>query len=87
MQVEHTVTEEVTGIAIVSTQIQIALGASLEDLWLVESKISVRGFALQCIVTTEDPSINFQPDTGRIEVYRSPAGQTWVFWYRNFSPL
>ncbi|KAI8911879.1 carbamoyl-phosphate synthase L chain, ATP binding domain-containing protein [Gorgonomyces haynaldii] len=74
VQVEHTVTEEITGIDIVSAQIQIALGKSLESLGLVQDKISVRGFAIQCRVTTEDPSKNFQPDTGRIELYRSPAG-------------
>ena len=74
IQVEHTVTEEITGIDIVSAQIQIALGASLVDLGLIQSKITARGFAIQCRVTTEDPSLNFQPDTGRIVVYRSPAG-------------
>lgn len=74
IQVEHTVTEELTGIDIVSAQIQIALGASLSDLGLSQSAIQTRGFAIQCRVTTEDPYKNFQPDTGRIEVYRSASG-------------
>ena len=74
IQVEHTVTEEITGVDLVSAQIQIALGASLEFLGLTQENISCRGFAIQCRVTTEDASRNFQPDTGRIEVYRSPAG-------------
>ena len=74
IQVEHTVTEEITGIDIVSAQFQIALGASLADLGLSQSSIVTRGVAIQCRVTTEDPSQGFRPDTGRIEVYRSPAG-------------
>jgi pyruvate carboxylase len=74
IQVEHTVTEEVTGIDIVSAQIQIAMGASLKDLGLIQENISIRGYTIQCRVTTEDPYKNFQPDTGRIEVYRSCAG-------------
>jgi pyruvate carboxylase len=74
IQVEHTVTEEITGVDIVSAQIQIALGASLSDLGLTQEKIALRGCTIQCRVTTEDPYRNFQPDTGRIEVYRSCAG-------------
>eukprot|EP00842_Homolaphlyctis_polyrhiza_P001701 jgi/Hompol1/2531/HPOL_006037-RA len=74
IQVEHTVTEEITGIDIVSAQIQIALGASLVDLNLTQDQIKIRGYAMQARVTTEDPSRGFQPDTGRIEVYRSPGG-------------
>lgn len=74
IQVEHTVTEEITGIDIVAAQIQIALGATLQSLGLTQDQINCRGYAIQCRVTTEDPSKNFQPDTGRIEVYRSPAG-------------
>ena len=74
IQVEHTVTEEITGIDIVSSQLQIALGATLEELGLTQDKIQTRGFAIQCRVTTEDSTQGFQPDTGRIEVYRSAAG-------------
>jgi pyruvate carboxylase len=74
IQVEHTITEEITGIDIVAAQIQIAAGASLEQLGLTQDRISVRGFAIQCRITTEDPSKGFQPDTGRIEVYRSAGG-------------
>ncbi|KAG9622166.1 pyruvate carboxylase, partial [Aureobasidium melanogenum] len=74
IQVEHTITEEITGIDIVAAQIQIAAGASLEQLGLTQDRISVRGYAFQCRITTEDPSKGFQPDTGRIEVYRSAGG-------------
>lgn len=74
IQVEHTITEEITGIDIVAAQIQIAAGASLDQLGLLQDRITTRGFAIQCRITTEDPSKNFQPDTGRIEVYRSSGG-------------
>ncbi|CAI4061868.1 hypothetical protein SKDZ_07G1950 [Saccharomyces kudriavzevii ZP591] len=74
IQVEHTITEEITGIDIVAAQIQIAAGASLPQLGLFQDKITTRGFAIQCRITTEDPAKNFQPDTGRIEVYRSAGG-------------
>ncbi|KAL1871885.1 pyruvate carboxylase [Diaporthe australafricana] len=74
IQVEHTITEEITGIDIVAAQIQIAAGATLAQLGLTQDRISTRGFAIQCRITTEDPSKNFQPDTGRIEVYRSAGG-------------
>ncbi|CDH10124.1 Pyruvate carboxylase 2 [Zygosaccharomyces bailii ISA1307] len=74
IQVEHTITEEITGIDIVAAQIQIAAGASLEQLGLLQDRITTRGFAIQCRITTEDPSKNFQPDTGRIDVYRSSGG-------------
>ena len=74
IQVEHTITEEITGVDIVAAQIQIAAGASLEQLGLLQEKITTRGFAIQCRITTEDPSKNFQPDTGKIEVYRSAGG-------------
>ncbi|HET6585441.1 MAG TPA: pyruvate carboxylase, partial [Nannocystaceae bacterium] len=74
IQVEHTVTEEVTGIDIVQAQILIASGMTLRELGLVQERIEVRGFAIQCRVTTEDPLRNFQPDSGRIEVFRSGEG-------------
>lgn len=74
IQVEHTITEEITGIDIVAAQIQIAAGASLTDLGLLQDRITTRGYAIQCRITTEDPSKNFQPDTGRIEVYSSAGG-------------
>lgn len=74
IQVEHTITEEITGIDIVAAQIQIAAGASLAQLGLTQDRISTRGFAIQCRITTEDPSKQFAPDTGRIEVYRSAGG-------------
>ncbi|KAI4251612.1 MAG: hypothetical protein L6R42_008318, partial [Xanthoria sp. 1 TBL-2021] len=74
IQVEHTITEEITGIDIVAAQIQIAAGASLEQLGLTQDRISTRGFAIQCRITTEDPAQGFSPDTGKIEVYRSAGG-------------
>jgi pyruvate carboxylase len=66
--------EEITGINIVAAQIQIAAGATLPQLGLTQEAISRRGFAIQCRITTEDVSLNFQPDTGKIEVYRSAGG-------------
>ncbi|KLO19030.1 pyruvate carboxylase [Schizopora paradoxa] len=74
IQVEHTITEEITGIDIVAAQIQIAAGTTLAQLGLVQEAITKRGFAIQCRVTTEDPARSFQPDTGKIEVYRSAGG-------------
>lgn len=74
IQVEHTITEEITGIDIVAAQIQIAAGATLEQLGLTQDRISTRGFAFQCRITTEDPANGFSPDTGKIEVYRSAGG-------------
>ncbi|PWN29439.1 pyruvate carboxylase [Jaminaea rosea] len=74
LQVEHTITEEITGIDIVGAQIQIAAGATLDDLGISQSTVQKRGSAIQCRITTEDPAMNFQPDTGRIEVYRSAGG-------------
>lgn len=74
IQVEHTITEEITGIDIVAAQIQIAAGATLATLGLTQERITTRGFAIQCRITTEDPTKNFQPDTGKIEVYRSSGG-------------
>ncbi|MEZ4337871.1 MAG: pyruvate carboxylase [Sandaracinaceae bacterium] len=74
IQVEHTVTEEVTGVDLVQSQIRIAGGATFADLGLSQEGVSTRGVAIQCRVTTEDPTKGFQPDTGRIEVFRSGAG-------------
>ncbi|KAI5731466.1 hypothetical protein M8J77_010414 [Diaphorina citri] len=74
LQVEHTVTEEITGVDLVQSQIRVAEGMTLPELGLTQEKISPQGFAIQCRVTTEDPAKNFQPDTGRIEVFRSGEG-------------
>ncbi|MEM6471891.1 MAG: pyruvate carboxylase, partial [Planctomycetota bacterium] len=77
IQVEHTVTEEVTGIDIVRTQILIAQGNKLtSDAVAVpaQEEIHTTGFAMQCRVTTEDPENQFRPDYGRITHYRSAAG-------------
>ncbi|CAG8443231.1 9377_t:CDS:10, partial [Scutellospora calospora] len=74
IQVEHTITEEITGIDIVAAQIQIAGGALLTHQSLIQNRVQIRGHAIQCRVTTEDPAQNFTPDTGKIEVYRSAGG-------------
>ena len=76
VQVEHTVTEEVTGIDIVQAQILIAEGKSLAEATGKASQYDIRlnGHALQCRVTTEDPQNNFIPDYGRITAYRSATG-------------
>jgi pyruvate carboxylase len=76
VQVEHTVTEEVTGIDIVRAQILIAEGKSLLDATGVASQYDVKldGHAIQCRVTTEDPLNNFIPDYGRITAYRGATG-------------
>ncbi|QGU02746.1 2-oxoglutarate carboxylase small subunit [Corynebacterium kalinowskii] len=74
IQVEHTVTEEVTQVDLVKSQMQLAAGASLPDLGLVQDKIKTHGAALQCRITTEDPANGFRPDTGTITAYRSPGG-------------
>lgn len=76
VQVEHTITEEVTGIDIVRAQILIAEGKSLTAATGVASQYDVKldGHAVQCRVTTEDPTNNFIPDYGRITTYRSATG-------------
>ncbi len=77
VQVEHTVTEVVTGIDIVRSQILIAQGHKLHEAPLAlprQEDVQVRGFAIQCRVTTEDPENDFAPDYGRLQTYRSPAG-------------
>ena len=74
IQVEHTVTEEITDVDLVQSQIRIAAGATLADLGLSQETVTVRGAALQCRITTEDPANGFRPDTGKITTYRSPGG-------------
>ncbi len=76
VQVEHTVTEEVTGIDIVRAQIMIAEGATIEQATGKASQddITLNGHALQCRITTEDPQNNFIPDYGRITAYRGATG-------------
>ena len=77
IQVEHTVTEEVTGVDIVKSQIRVSeghqMGAAGSGLPTQES-VKLEGHALQCRVTTEDPENGFTPDYGRLVAYRSPAG-------------
>jgi pyruvate carboxylase len=77
IQVEHTVTEEVTGIDIVRAQIRIAEGARIGDRdsgVRTQKNLRLEGHALQCRVTTEDPENNFIPDYGRIRAYRGATG-------------
>jgi pyruvate carboxylase len=74
IQVEHTVTEETTDVDLVRSQMLIAGGATLADLGLAQERLRQRGVALQCRITTEDPSADFRPDTGRISAYRAPGG-------------
>ena len=74
IQVEHTVSEEITDVDLVQSQMRIASGETLADLGLTQDQIKMHGFAVQCRITTEDPSQNFRPDTGKITTYRSPGG-------------
>lgn len=77
VQVEHTITEMVTGVDIVQTQILIAAGLSLDSSEISipnQDAITLHGYAIQSRVTTEDPSNNFMPDTGKIMAYRSGGG-------------
>ena len=77
VQVEHTITEMITGVDIVKTQILVADGESLfdEEINMPEQKdIVTLGYAIQCRITTEDPTNDFMPDTGRISAYRSSGG-------------
>ena len=74
IQVEHTVTEEITDVDLVSSQLRIAAGETLADLGLSQDNLAIRGAAMQCRITTEDPANGFRPDTGRITAYRSPGG-------------
>ena len=77
IQVEHTVTEEVTGIDLVRAQILVSMGHKLGDpaVGLPQQKdVVTNGFAIQCRVTTEDPTNHFRPDYGRITHYRSAGG-------------
>ena len=77
IQVEHTVTEMVTGVDLVRCQIQVAQGCSLHGPEMnlpPQADVPLNGYALQCRITTEDPAAGFVPDYGRISTYRSPAG-------------
>ncbi len=77
IQVEHTVTEEISNVDLVRSQILIASGRALHDSDIAipsQEKIPREGFAVQCRITTEDPENGFAPDIGRILTYRSPAG-------------
>jgi pyruvate carboxylase len=77
IQVEHTVTEMVTGIDLVRSQIQVAQGLQLHEPEMNlprQDAVPLYGYALQCRITTEDPANHFVPDYGKISTYRSPAG-------------
>ncbi|MEF3121463.1 pyruvate carboxylase [Kocuria flava] len=74
IQVEHTVTEEVTDVDLVQSQLRIAAGETLADLGIAQDRLAVRGTAVQCRITTEDPANGFRPDVGKISAYRSAGG-------------
>jgi len=77
IQVEHTITEQITGIDIVRSQIQIARGCLLGDPEIrikTQDDVECRGYSIQCRITTEDPANGFQPDYGTLIAYRSAAG-------------
>ncbi len=74
IQVEHTVTEEITDVDLVASQMRIADGETLQELGLSQDTLVVHGAAMQCRITTEDPANGFRPDTGRITGYRTPGG-------------
>lgn len=77
IQVEHTITEEITGIDIVRSQILIAMGYKLSDSGIYihnQDEVPLKGYAIQCRVTTEDPANGFKPDFGTIIAYRNAAG-------------
>ena len=77
IQVEHTITEEITGIDIVRTQILIAMGYQLSDNGIYinhQDEVPLNGYAIQCRITTEDPANGFKPDFGTIIAYRNAAG-------------
>ena len=77
IQVEHTVTEMVTGIDLVRCQIQVAQGCKLHSPEMnlpAQDQVPLYGYALQCRITTEDPANHFVPDYGKLSTYRSPAG-------------
>ncbi len=74
IQVEHTVTEEITGVDLVQSQLRIAGGESLADLGLTQDRVTTRGTAIQCRITTEDPANGFRPDLGRLSAVRDVGG-------------
>ena len=74
IQVEHTVTEEITDVDLVQAQMRVANGETLEQIGIRQDELQIRGAALQCRITTEDPSNSFRPDTGLITAYRSANG-------------
>lgn len=74
IQVEHTVTEQVTDRDLVIAQLRIASGLTLPELRLTQDDITLTGAAMQTRITTEDPANEFRPDVGTLSVYRSPGG-------------
>ena len=76
IQVEHTITELITGIDIVQAQLKIAQGMDLhQEIGIpTQENLTFSGAAIQCRITTENPENNFLPDTGKINTYRSPGG-------------
>ena len=73
IQVEHTVTEEITDVDLVQAQLRIASGETLDEIGIRQDELCIRGAALQCRITTEDPANSFRPDTAVIQAYRSAS--------------
>lgn len=71
LQVEHTITEVVTGIGLVRKQLEIAAGRPLN---IKQEDVGIRGYAIECRINAEDPKNNFAPNTGRVTAYYSPGG-------------
>ena len=74
LQVEHTVTEQITGIDLVKAQLRIAQGETLDQIGIRQDEVRANGVSVQCRITTEDPADNFSPSSGRLSVFRSATG-------------
>lgn len=74
IQVEHTVTEEITGVDIVSSQIELARGKTFEECGLIQDRIHPYGYAIQARITTENPKKGFEPDSGTLRVFHESNG-------------
>ncbi|KAL1460648.1 hypothetical protein WDU94_012611 [Cyamophila willieti] len=74
LQVEHTLSEEITGTDIVKAQIKVAEGKTLAEMGMMQENIEATGCAIQCHLRTEDPQRNFLPTTGKLEIFEAPDG-------------
>jgi acetyl-CoA carboxylase biotin carboxylase subunit len=71
LQVEHPVTELITGVDLVKAQLRVAAG---EELWLSQRELSIQGHAIECRINAEDPDFDFRPAPGTLEAYHPPGG-------------